>query len=74
MSKRVPQLIGKKNLLEGKFLRFTLTTYIDTSGTIRDWESFERVNCKGIVVVVPIITEGETLLVRQFRPPLIIML
>lgn len=69
MSKRVPQLIGKKNLLEGKFLRFTLTTYIDTSGTIRDWESFERVNCKGIVVVVPIITEGETLLVRQFRPP-----
>ena len=29
----------------------------------------ERVNCGGIVAVVPVTDEGEMLLIRQFRPP-----
>jgi ADP-ribose pyrophosphatase len=63
------KVIKKKILLEGKFLRFLLTTYIDSSGIVREWESFERVNCKGIVVIVPVTDEKEVLLTGQFRPP-----
>jgi 8-oxo-dGTP pyrophosphatase MutT (NUDIX family) len=69
MEKAKINIIGKKTLLEGKFLRFILTTYIDSSGMVREWESFERVNCKGIVVIVPVTDEKEVLLTRQYRPP-----
>jgi ADP-ribose pyrophosphatase len=63
------KIIEKKTLWEGKFLRCLLTTYIDSTGAIREWESFERVNCKGIVVIVPVTDNKEVLLIRQFRPP-----
>jgi 8-oxo-dGTP pyrophosphatase MutT (NUDIX family) len=69
MDRNTVKIIEKKTLLEGKFLRFILTTYFDSSGIIREWESFERVNCNGIVVIVPLTDNGETLLIRQFRPP-----
>jgi ADP-ribose pyrophosphatase len=69
MDRNTVKITGKKTLLEGNFLRFILTTYIDSSGITRGWESFERVNCKGIVVIVPLTDKGETLLIRQFRPP-----
>lgn len=69
MKKDSVKVIKKKILLEGKFLRFLLTTYIDSSGIVREWESFERVNCKGIVVIVPVTDEKEVLLTGQFRPP-----
>ena len=59
----------KKIIWEGKFLRCVLITYIDSSGTLREWESFERVNCKGIVAIVPVTDKREVLLVRQYRPP-----
>jgi ADP-ribose pyrophosphatase len=63
------KIIEKKIVWEGKFIRFVLIKYIDSSGTIREWESFERVNCKGIVAVVPVTDNKEVLLIRQFRPP-----
>jgi ADP-ribose pyrophosphatase len=69
MGKDVVRVIEKKTICEGKFLRFVLTKYIDSSGAIREWESFERVNCKGIVAVVPVTDNKEVLLIRQFRPP-----
>jgi 8-oxo-dGTP pyrophosphatase MutT (NUDIX family) len=69
MEKTRIKIIEKKTLWEGKFLRCLLTTYIDSSGMIREWESFERVNCKGIVVIVPVTDDKEVLLIRQFRPP-----
>ena len=59
----------KKIVWDGKFLRCVLITYIDSSGTQREWESFERVNCKGIVAIVPVTDKREVLLVRQYRPP-----
>ena len=55
--------------MEGNYLRFILTTYVDAYGAERQWEAFERVNCKGIVVIVPVTDEGETILTKQFRPP-----
>jgi ADP-ribose pyrophosphatase len=62
------KIIEKKTVWEGKFIRFVLIKYIDSSGAIREWESFERVNCKGIVAVVPVTDNKEVLLIRQFRP------
>ncbi|MGB9714927.1 MAG: NUDIX hydrolase [Thermodesulfovibrionales bacterium] len=63
------RIIEKKTLWEGRFLRCIITKYIDSTGTIREWESFERINCKGIVVIVPVTDEKKVLLTRQFRPP-----
>jgi len=62
-------IVKKKTVLEGKFIRFVITTYIDSSGVTREWESFERVNCTGIVAIVPVTDKNEVLLIRQFRPP-----
>jgi 8-oxo-dGTP pyrophosphatase MutT (NUDIX family) len=69
MEKDIVKIIGKRTVWEGKFLRSILTTYIDSSGVVREWESFERVNCKGIVAIVPLTDNKEVLLIRQFRPP-----
>jgi 8-oxo-dGTP pyrophosphatase MutT (NUDIX family) len=30
---------------------------------------FERINCSGIVAIVPVTDDGNVLLIRQFRPP-----
>ena len=64
------RIIEKKTLWEGKFLRSVIITYIDSSGSVRAWESFERVNSKGVVAIVPVTDDKEVLLIRQFRPPM----
>jgi len=46
-----------------------MTRYADSLGTERDWESIERIDCNGIVVIVPLTDDSEFLLTRQFRPP-----
>jgi ADP-ribose pyrophosphatase len=69
MKKDIARILEKKTIWEGKFLRFVLTTYIDSYGAIREWESFERVNCKGIVAIMAVTDDKEVLLIRQFRPP-----
>jgi ADP-ribose pyrophosphatase len=69
MPKGLPESISKKTVYEGKFLRFVLTRYMDSSGIEREWECFERINCEGIVVIVPVTRDREFLLIRQFRPP-----
>jgi ADP-ribose pyrophosphatase len=65
-----PGIIGKKIISEGNFVRFVRTAYTDSSGKLREWESFERVNCEGIVVIVPVTEDNNVLLIRQFRPPI----
>jgi ADP-ribose pyrophosphatase len=69
MPKGLPKSISKKTVYEGKFLRFVLARYLDSSGIEREWECFERVHCEGIVVIVPVTRDREFLLIRQFRPP-----
>jgi len=69
LHKDITRIKEKKIVWEGKFLCSVLITYIDSSGTMREWESFERVNCKGIVAIVPVTDKREVLLVRQYRPP-----
>jgi ADP-ribose pyrophosphatase len=67
--KKEVRILEKKTVWEGKFLRSIISTYIDSSGSVRAWESFERVNCKGVVAIVPVTDDKEVLLIRQFRPP-----
>jgi 8-oxo-dGTP pyrophosphatase MutT (NUDIX family) len=69
VSKNIPEIIAKKTLCKGKFVRFILSSYSDSSGAIREWEFFERVNCHGIVAIVPVTDQREFILIRQFRPP-----
>ena len=69
MRKDIVRILEKKTLWEGMFLRSVITTYIDSFGSVREWESFERVNCKGIVAIVPVTDDKEVILIRQFRPP-----
>jgi ADP-ribose pyrophosphatase len=69
MPEDLPKVISKEIVYEGKFLRFVLARYLDSSNIEREWESFERINCKGIVVIVPVTREKEFLLIKQFRPP-----
>ncbi len=69
MTDYLPRILSKKTVYDGKFIRFVLTCYADSLGVEREWESFERVDCKGIVVIVPVTDDAEFLLTRQFRPP-----
>jgi 8-oxo-dGTP pyrophosphatase MutT (NUDIX family) len=67
-------VLKKKTLWEGKYLRSVLINYYvrcAPSGRIeaRDWEAFERVNCDGIIGIVPFTANREVILIRQFRPP-----
>ena len=69
------KIILKQPLWTGKFLRTVLikySTHCNSSNMIetRDWESVERVNCSGIVGMVPITDDGDVILIKQFRPPL----
>ena len=63
-------ILGKRTVWEGNFLKTMNISYADRSGNIRSWEAVERVNCTGIVTIVPVTADGDILLVRQFRPVL----
>jgi ADP-ribose pyrophosphatase len=67
-------ILSRKILWEGKFLQSVLLTYrvrCKPSNSLeeRNWESFERVNCEGVIGIVPLTDNREVVLIRQFRPP-----
>ena len=62
------ELLERYVLWEGKFLRGVKIAYRDAEGSVREWETTERVNCSGVVAVVPITDSGELVLIRQYRP------
>lgn len=64
------KILKKETVWQGKFLKVVLITYEDLQGRIRQWEAVERVNCRGIVVVIPITDKKEVIFIRQFRPVL----
>ncbi len=63
------EVIGKEVVWEGRFLRCLRLTYRDSKGMVLQWETVERVNCDGVVAVVPVTDNSEVILIRQFRPP-----
>ncbi|GAB5046043.1 NUDIX hydrolase [Thermodesulfovibrio sp. TK110] len=64
------KILKKEVVWQGKYLRVVLLSYEDNQGKIRQWEAVERVNCKGIVVVIPVTENNEIVFIRQFRPVL----
>lgn len=64
------EVIGREPAWEGGYLRCLNLTYKGPGGILRKWETVERVNCEGIVAIVPVTDAGEAVLIRQFRPPL----
>lgn len=62
------KITEKKVCWQGSFLRTIILTYTDPFGRSRNWEAVERVNCNGVVAVIPFTNNEEILLVRQFRP------
>ncbi len=62
------RVTDKKVCWQGSFLRTIILRYTDHSGNLRDWEAVERVNCNGVVAIIPVTADEEVLLVRQFRP------
>ncbi|HET6514501.1 MAG TPA: NUDIX hydrolase [Thermodesulfovibrionales bacterium] len=61
-------IVHREPVWEGRYLRCLKLTYRDSEGALRNWETVERVNCDGVVAIVPITDQGEVLLIRQFRP------
>ncbi len=64
------RIVGRKIVWEGRFVRAMLLEYMDDKGAVRTWEGVERVNCEGIVAIIPITTDGDILMIRQYRPTL----
>ncbi len=64
------KVTGRKTLWEGRFIKTSLIYYKDRNGSERAWEAVSRVNCDGIVIIIPITTNNEVILIRQFRPVL----
>lgn len=62
------EIRDKETVWEGKFLRALRVQYRDSGGTLRHWETIERVNCNGIVAIVPVTHDGDIILIKQFRP------
>ncbi len=72
MSERMEkyEVVKRETVWEGRHLRFLNLSYKGPGGMLRQWETLERVNCDGIVGIVPVTDAGEAVLIRQFRPPL----
>lgn len=62
------KILSKETLWQGKFLKIVHISFVDKDGSIKKWEAVERINSKGIVIVIPITSQGEFVFIRQFRP------
>lgn len=65
-----PQINSKSVLGEGKFLRLCDNVFTDEEGRMRHWESVERTNSTGAVMIASFLKQSRRVLfVRQYRPP-----
>lgn len=62
------EIIGKRTVWQGAYIKSVEITYKDRRGALHKWEAVERVGVDGIVVCVPFTIYGDVLLVRQYRP------
>jgi ADP-ribose pyrophosphatase len=68
--KKTPQILAKKVLGKGKWLSVNELSWQDSKGRVRSWETSERVNGSGAVMIIAVIKQrDEIILVKQFRPP-----
>ena len=62
------EVIGRRTLWKGTFIKTTLISYRDRFGVVREWEAVARAEDNRVVVIIPVTHRGELLLVRQYRP------
>lgn len=68
--KKKPEILAKKVLGKGKWLSINELKWQDSEERIRTWETSERVNGCGAVMIIAVIKQrDEVILVKQFRPP-----
>jgi NTP pyrophosphohydrolases including oxidative damage repair enzymes len=61
---------GVTELAAGRFVSLKVISWTDAHGVARKWESAERVNNSGAVLIIPLLEpSGRIALIRQFRPP-----
>ncbi|RME62713.1 MAG: NUDIX hydrolase [Nitrospirae bacterium] len=65
-----PKILDKKTLWEGQFLRVVGIEFHNGHGKTFLWEAIERRNVDGIVAVVPVTSDNNIIVLKQFRPPL----
>ncbi|KJU81842.1 NUDIX hydrolase, core domain protein [Candidatus Magnetobacterium bavaricum] len=66
----IPSIVGHKVAWQGRFLNALILEYQTSGGELMNWEAFKRNNCDGIVAIVPFTAEDETIVIKQFRPPI----
>jgi ADP-ribose pyrophosphatase len=64
------KVIDRKSLWKGKFIETVSISYKDHNGILREWEAVNRLNTKGVVVIIPITEKNELVLIKQYRPVL----
>lgn len=77
MAAPAPHIESETTLFEGKFLKFSKLSYVDSKGAVRAWESADRTGGAGrqsdraaaVIIIAKIEPQNELLLIRQFRPP-----
>ncbi|MDD5598745.1 MAG: NUDIX hydrolase [Victivallaceae bacterium] len=68
--KKKPRILAKKVIAKGKWLSINELDWQDSEARIRTWETAERVDSRGAVMIIPLIEQSdELILVKQFRPP-----
>ncbi|MFA7185159.1 MAG: NUDIX hydrolase, partial [Victivallales bacterium] len=68
--KKKPRILDKKVIAKGKWLSINELDWQDPEARIRIWETAERVDSRGAVMIIPLIEQSdELILVKQFRPP-----
>ncbi len=65
-----PTIRGREEHARGRFLLYQTITWRDAAGRQRQWESVERAEDNGAVMLIPWLRPSERLLlIRQYRPP-----
>lgn len=68
--RKVPRIVSKRTVAGGSWLELQQIEYVDYRDRRRTWESVERKQAAGAVVIIPVLLpSNELILLRQYRPP-----
>lgn len=63
------QVLQKKQIASGKWIYLQEITWRGHDNVDRVWEAVGRVHSAGAVMMIPILSDGRIIIIRQFRPP-----
>jgi ADP-ribose pyrophosphatase len=62
--------LNLKTIWKGRHIQAVLIEYAGSDGKTREWEAVKRTYASDVVIIVPFTSEGELLLIKQYRPAL----